>query len=59
VVAAGLAVVIVGERLPTMGWAGILLILACLVCISAPIRTGRREASVALPGAEASPDTRS
>ncbi|SDO31629.1 drug/metabolite transporter, DME family [Halomonas shengliensis] len=59
VVAAGLAVVIVGERLPAMGWAGILLILACLVCISAPVRAGRREPSVAVPGAEASPDTRS
>lgn len=38
VVAAGLAVVIVGERLPVMGWAGIVLILACLVCISAPVK---------------------
>ena len=39
VVAAGLAVVIVGERLPLLGWAGIVLILACLICISAPTRT--------------------
>ncbi|GEN27344.1 permease [Halovibrio variabilis] len=38
VVAAGLAVVIVGERLPAIGWAGIVLILACLVCISAPVK---------------------
>ncbi|QFU01088.1 threonine and homoserine efflux system [Halomonas sp. THAF5a] len=37
VVAAGLAVIIVGERLPTTGWLGIVLILACLVCISAPV----------------------
>ncbi|WP_271910245.1 DMT family transporter [Vreelandella alkaliphila] len=38
VVAACLAVVIVGERLPAMGWAGIVLILACLVCISFPVK---------------------
>lgn len=37
VVAAGLAVIIVGERLPATGWLGIVLILACLVCISAPV----------------------
>lgn len=44
VVAAWLAVVIVGERLPLTGWAGIGLILACLVCISAPTKVSRREA---------------
>lgn len=37
VVAAGLAVIIIGERLPATGWLGIVLILACLVCISAPV----------------------
>ena len=37
VVAAGLAVIIVGERQPATGWLGIVLILACLVCISAPV----------------------
>ncbi|WP_311946927.1 DMT family transporter [Halomonas piscis] len=35
VVATGLAIIIVGERLPPMGWTGIGLILACLVLISA------------------------
>ncbi|MBS9403561.1 EamA family transporter [Halomonas sp. TRM85114] len=44
VVAAGLAVVIVGERLPAMGWVGIALILACLVCISAPVNMTQRRA---------------
>ena len=37
VVAAGLAVIIVGERQPATGWLGLVLILACLVCISAPV----------------------
>lgn len=43
VVAAGLAVVIVGERLPAMGWAGIVLILACLACISAPVKVTKQQ----------------
>ena len=47
VVAACLAVVIVGERLPATGWAGIGLILACLVCISAPAKGATREADKA------------
>lgn len=38
VVAAALAVVIVGERLPVMGWVGVALIFACLVCITLPAR---------------------
>ncbi|ART64356.1 DMT family transporter [Kushneria marisflavi] len=38
VVAALLAVVIVGERLPLLGWAGIVLVVACLVCLTAPVR---------------------
>ncbi|REC96417.1 DMT family transporter [Kushneria indalinina] len=41
VVAALLAVVIVGERLPPLGWAGIVLVIACLVCLSAPMRWPR------------------
>ncbi|WP_192037104.1 EamA family transporter [Halomonas sp. YLGW01] len=44
VVAACLAVAIVGERLPAMGWGGIALILACLVCISAPVGSTRSPA---------------
>lgn len=45
VIAAGLAIIVVGERLPTSGWIGIVLILACLVCISAPTKVGERQAS--------------
>lgn len=45
VVAAGLAVVIVGERLPAIGWTGIVLILACLVCISAPVKAKKPQDS--------------
>lgn len=41
VVAAALAVVVVGERLPLQGWLGIVLILMCLVCITWPKRAGR------------------
>lgn len=36
VVAALLAVVVVGERLPALGWFGVALIIACLVCIVWP-----------------------
>ena len=45
VVAALLAVVIVGERLPLLGWAGIVLVVACLVCLTAPVRWSRSEAA--------------
>ncbi|GAB2930600.1 DMT family transporter [Hafnia psychrotolerans] len=37
-VAAVLAVVIVGERLPVMGWVGIGLILGCLMLITVPVK---------------------
>lgn len=37
-VAAVLAVVIVGERLPAMGWTGIGLVVACLIFITVPLR---------------------
>ncbi|MFB9867965.1 DMT family transporter [Vreelandella sulfidaeris] len=56
VVAAGLAVVVVGERLPALGWAGIVLILACLVCISLPVRTARAPEAAAAPRAGMSCD---
>ena len=59
VVAAGLAVVIVGERLPALGWSGIALILACLVCISAPVKTATREERVSTARPEGAPDGRS
>lgn len=42
VVAAALAAVIVGERLPAMGWVGVALIFACLVCITLPARARGR-----------------
>lgn len=38
VVAAVLAVIIVGERLLVSGWIGIALIIACLICITAPVK---------------------
>ncbi|MFA3779241.1 DMT family transporter [Yersinia sp. 1652 StPb PI] len=38
VVAAILAVIIVGERLPITGWVGIGLVVACLIFITAPIK---------------------
>ncbi|WP_108445583.1 DMT family transporter [Halomonas denitrificans] len=59
VVAAGLAVVIVGERLPALGWSGIALILACLVCISAPVKTATREERASTARHEGAPDGRS
>ncbi len=37
-VAAVLAVLIVGERLPAMGWTGIGLVIACLIFITVPLR---------------------
>lgn len=43
VVAAGLAMVILGERLPALGWAGIALVIACLICITAPVRPAGRQ----------------
>lgn len=46
-VAAVLAVIIVGERLPLAGWLGIGLILACLLCITAPMR--KTKGAVSLP----------
>lgn len=41
VVAAGLAALIVGERLPAQGWVGVALIFACLVCLTLPARRDR------------------
>ena len=40
-VAAVLAVLVVGERLPVLGWAGIGLVFGCLVLLTAPARVGR------------------
>ena len=38
VVAAALAVIIVGERLPLQGWLGLVMILVCLVWITWPVK---------------------
>lgn len=43
-VAAVLAVMIVGERLPVMGWIGIGLILGCLIVITVPVKRRQRAA---------------
>jgi len=44
VVAAVLAVVIVGERLPAMGWGGVFLVVLCLICITVPLEWAKRPA---------------
>ncbi|MFD9395286.1 DMT family transporter [Streptomyces sp. NPDC060000] len=41
-VAAVLAVLVVGERLPVAGWAGIALVIACLAVLTAPTPAHRR-----------------
>lgn len=43
VVAALLAVVIVGERLAPMGWLGVALIISCLVVITLPLNSSTRQ----------------
>ncbi|MGW4825861.1 DMT family transporter, partial [Streptomyces sp. NPDC004227] len=45
-VAAVLAVLVVGERLPTTGWVGIALVIACLVVLTTPAPTRHSEAVV-------------
>ncbi len=42
VVAAVLAVLIVGERLPNLGWIGVAMVVGCLVIIAMPISLGGR-----------------
>lgn len=46
VVAAMLAVAIIGERLPLLGWFGVTLIICCLVVITVPLKFSRRQNSV-------------
>ncbi|MEU1407912.1 DMT family transporter [Streptomyces sp. NPDC005728] len=41
-VAAVLAVLVVGERLPAAGWTGIALVIACLAVLTAPAPAARR-----------------
>ncbi|MFD7292316.1 DMT family transporter [Streptomyces sp. NPDC059897] len=46
-VAAILAVLVVGERLPVLGWLGIGMVVACLAVLTVPTRrTGRRSGSL-------------
>ncbi|MCX3060923.1 DMT family transporter [Streptomyces beihaiensis] len=42
-VAAALAVVVVGERLPVLGWVGVALVVGCLAVLTAPVSRARRE----------------
>jgi drug/metabolite transporter, DME family len=55
VVAAVLAVLVVGERLPLQGWSGILLVIACLAVLTKPGRRRRLEATGGTPAAESKP----
>ncbi|MEJ5087102.1 DMT family transporter [Brucella pseudogrignonensis] len=43
VVAAILAIIIVGERLPLMGWFGVVLVISCLVVITIPLKKPLRQ----------------
>nr|WP_274383032.1 EamA family transporter [Streptomyces pratensis] len=45
-VAAVLAVLVVGERLPWLGWAGIALVVGCLAVLTAPGRTVVRQQTI-------------
>ncbi|MGI6247335.1 MAG: DMT family transporter [Pseudochelatococcus sp.] len=47
VVAAVLAVAIVGERLPPLGWVGVGLVVSCLIVITVPVKPVRRKLWVA------------
>ncbi|MFE5402678.1 DMT family transporter [Streptomyces sp. NPDC056580] len=42
-VAAVLAVLVVGERLPALGWTGVALVIMCLALLTAPTRAGARK----------------
>ncbi len=42
VVAAVLAVLVVGEGLPLLGWAGVALVVGCLAVLTAPAGAGTR-----------------
>ena len=56
VVAAMLAIAIVGERLPAMGWAGVALIIACLAVITTPPGGLRRGRTRVQPSSQPLPD---
>ncbi|WP_251977343.1 DMT family transporter [Salinicola avicenniae] len=53
VVAAGLAVVVVGEMLPPLGWLGVALVVACLVAMTLPRRQRAGGAQQAVPDEDA------
>ncbi|WP_273727752.1 DMT family transporter [Brucella gallinifaecis] len=50
VVAAILAIIIVGERLPLMGWFGVALVISCLVVVTVPLKKPLRQDQKALVG---------
>ncbi len=50
VVAAILAIIIVGERLPLMGWFGVMLVISCLVVITIPLKKPLRQEQKAVVG---------
>lgn len=50
VVAAILAIIIVGERLPLMGWFGVALVISCLVVITIPLKKPLRQDQKAVVG---------
>ncbi|MET8767217.1 DMT family transporter [Streptomyces sp. NPDC004658] len=57
-VAAVLAVLVVGERLPAAGWAGTALVIACLIVLTAaPRRRRHAEGPAGAPREEATPVT--
>ncbi|MEW2288771.1 DMT family transporter [Streptomyces sp. NPDC047841] len=58
-VAAVLAVLVVGERLPGAGWAGIALVIACLAVLTAAPRRRRHSGDPAGPVPDAAPSVTS
>ncbi|MFJ8942815.1 DMT family transporter [Streptomyces sp. NPDC102395] len=55
-VAAVLAVLVVGERLPPLGWLGVALVVACLAVLTAPSRTARTPAEPENPPGAPAPE---
>jgi DME family drug/metabolite transporter len=59
-VAAVLAVLVVGERLPLLGWTGILLVVGCLAVLTTPTRAAPHpRAALPRPTSEAGPTDQS
>ncbi|MFI8292049.1 DMT family transporter [Streptomyces sp. NPDC085614] len=62
-VAAVLAVLVVGEHLPALGWAGITLVVGCLAVLTTPSRSGAKQRADApnpapVPGRHGAPRSR-